>query len=387
MNETYVQCVKKKLSHSLNDDTCVEVQKPRSSNLELYRIICMLMIVAHHYVVNSGLFSEGGPLIIDYTSGKSLFMTLFGAWGKTGINCFLMITGYFMCTRNITPRKFLKLIGQIYTYNLLLFLVFLCMGYETLSPTRLIKIAFPFWGFKTNFISCFVGFWLTIPFLNILVQNMTKRQHELLLLLMFGMFTLLGSIPTFQVGMEYIIWFGIIYLLSSFIRLYPYHIFNLKEFWGWMTLASLVLAIVSIVGQRLLLGERVGKGYFFVSDCNKIFPVVIALCSFLWFKNMNIKYSRIINAFGAGTFGVLLIHANSWTMIQWLWKDTVNVIEHYQSMDLSKLVFFSFGIVSMIFIICNLIDQLRTATLEKWFFRWYDSKMSARIDSLIQKII
>lgn len=27
----------------------------RSSNLELYRIIVMLLIVAHHYVVNSGL--------------------------------------------------------------------------------------------------------------------------------------------------------------------------------------------------------------------------------------------------------------------------------------------------------------------------------------------
>ena len=29
--------------------------KERSSNLELYRIIVMLSIVAHHYVVNSGL--------------------------------------------------------------------------------------------------------------------------------------------------------------------------------------------------------------------------------------------------------------------------------------------------------------------------------------------
>lgn len=29
--------------------------KVRNSNLELYRIIVMLLIVAHHYVVNSGL--------------------------------------------------------------------------------------------------------------------------------------------------------------------------------------------------------------------------------------------------------------------------------------------------------------------------------------------
>ena len=46
------------------------VNKVRSSNLELYRIIVMLLIVAHHYVVNSGLMDvmEQDPL-----SGKSLF--------------------------------------------------------------------------------------------------------------------------------------------------------------------------------------------------------------------------------------------------------------------------------------------------------------------------
>lgn len=32
--------------------------KERSSNLELYRILVMLLIIAHHYVVNSGLCNE-----------------------------------------------------------------------------------------------------------------------------------------------------------------------------------------------------------------------------------------------------------------------------------------------------------------------------------------
>lgn len=32
--------------------------KQRNSNLELYRIIVMLLIVAHHYVVNSGMMEE-----------------------------------------------------------------------------------------------------------------------------------------------------------------------------------------------------------------------------------------------------------------------------------------------------------------------------------------
>ena len=69
------------------------MQSVRSSNLELFRIITMLVIVAHHYVVNSGLM----PVIFDnYPSAKSLFLLWFGWGGKTGINCCVLITGFFM---------------------------------------------------------------------------------------------------------------------------------------------------------------------------------------------------------------------------------------------------------------------------------------------------
>ena len=123
---------------------------PRRSNLELYRIVCMLMIVAHHYVVNSGL-TWGGPLDDESFSINSIFLALFGAWGKTGINCFLMITGYFMCTSKITLRKFLKLMAQIYLYKLLIYLLFLASGHESLSVMRIVKLLMPFWGFQTDF--------------------------------------------------------------------------------------------------------------------------------------------------------------------------------------------------------------------------------------------
>ena len=81
------------------------MKKVRSSNLELFRIISMLLIIAHHYVVNSGLSASDGPLYTEALSVNSVIMFLFGAWGKTGINCFLMITGYFMCTSQITAKN------------------------------------------------------------------------------------------------------------------------------------------------------------------------------------------------------------------------------------------------------------------------------------------
>ena len=291
-----------------------------------------------------------------------------------------------MCTSQITLRKFVKLMGQIYLYKWLLFPILLIAGYESLSTLRIIKLLMPLWNFKDNFIGCFIGFWLSIPFLNILVQNMTKRQHEWLLVLMLTMYSLLGSVLSFNVTFNYVTWFGIIYFIASYIRLYPKQVFESKRLWGWMTLVTVIIAIASILAQRFLFGARLGLGYFFVSDSNKLFAVTIAVCSFLWFKNMNIKYSKVINAFGAGTFGVLLIHANSDAMRTWLWKDTVDMIGHYATMNTGMLALYSFVVVLLIFVFCNLLDQLRIATLEKWFLCWYDSKLSVKANTWINKL-
>lgn len=341
------------------------------------------MIVAHHFVVNSGVATSDGVMMESPLSPNNLFLWFFGAWGKTGINCFMMITGYFMCTSRITLRKFVKLMAQIYCIRFIIYPILLIGGYETLSLTRIVKLLMPVWGFNQNFTSCFIMFWLTIPFLNILVQHMNKRQHQVLLLLLLGAYTILGSIPTFSITFNYVTWFAILFFVASFIRLYPHPVFERKALWGWLTLATVLLAMGSVVAMLALWGRF---AYHFLSDSNRIFAFGVAVCSFLWFKNMDIRQSKVINAFGAGTFGVLLIHANSDAMRQWLWKDTVDVVGHYQTLATGELIMYSVGVVLAIFMICNLIDQLRIATIEKWFFRWYDNKVSAKADAFIQRI-
>ena len=51
-------------------------RKERNSNLELYRIIVMLLIVAHHYVVNSGLMSSPYFFIYLECGGKQVSIAL-----------------------------------------------------------------------------------------------------------------------------------------------------------------------------------------------------------------------------------------------------------------------------------------------------------------------
>lgn len=110
----------------------------RDSNIELFRIITMIMIVAHHYVVNSGLMD-----IVEAQKSlgiQDIFLLIFGSEGKTGINCFVLITGYFMCKSNITAKKYGKLLGQRYFYTIVIWLIFLITGYELFSFKGFLKV-------------------------------------------------------------------------------------------------------------------------------------------------------------------------------------------------------------------------------------------------------
>lgn len=189
----------------------------RSSNLELYRIIVMLLIVAHHYVVNSGLMDV---MAEEPLSGRSVFFYLFGVWGKTGINCFLMITGYFMCMSQITVRKFLKLLFEVEFYKITIYAIFVLSGYETFSVSGCIKSIVPMLSLTDGFVSCFLVFYLCIPFLNIFVHNMDRRMHGLLVLLCLFIYTVHGTLPGMSVSMNYVSWFCVLYFIASYIRLY-----------------------------------------------------------------------------------------------------------------------------------------------------------------------
>ena len=345
-------------------------KETRDSNLELFRIITMILIVAHHYVVNSGLTSAGGPIYSNLWSFRSIFLLVLGAWGKTGINCFVLITGYFMCKSNITARKFTKLFCEIMFYRIIISMIFWISGYSIFTLKDLLKVLIPITSIDTDFTSTYIIFFLFIPFLNILVHNMSEKQHIYLLLLCSFLYIFLGTVPFFSVTMNYVSWFIVLYFISSYIRMYPKKNFKDIRFWGGMTIISVILSIISVI-ICIQWGIRTGQNmaFYFVTDSNTFLAISTALCSFMFFKNINIKYNKVINTIAASTFGVLLIHANSDTMRQWLWKDTLHNVDMYY---LPTAYIHAIVSVLLIFLICTIIDYLRIKFIEIPFLKFWD---------------
>ena len=334
----------------------------RSSNIELFRILSMLMIVAHHYVVNSGLID-----CIDTQASlhfQDYFLLLFGWGGKTGINCFVLITGYFMCTSNITKEKFCKLLGELYFYKVVIWCLFFFSGYQSFSIGDFLEMLFPFFTVADNFSACFLLFYLLIPFLNKLIHSLTEKEHFWLMTWCIGVYVVLPSFAKAHVVFNYVTWFSILYVIASYIRLYPKECFNSTKITGFLAGVSLLLSWMSIIvlaAFSRMIGKHVGLCYFFVSDSNKILALTTGISGFLFFKNLKIGYSRRINTIAAATFGVLCIHANSDTMRRWLWRDICNNVDAYND---GVIVVHAIAVTLVVFGLCTAIEVFRTKLKE-----------------------
>lgn len=347
------------------------LQPKRQTNLELLRIIAMLLIIVHHYVVNSELLSEGGPVYAAATSPTSLVLLCLGAFGKTAINCFVLITGYFMCVSSISAKKFAKLYLEVVFYRVVISGIFWLSGYAPFSLLELFHCVFPMAEIKTNFAPAFLVFFLFLPFLKLLTEKLTQKQHFYLLLLSCFVYVFMGTVKHFFiVSMNYLTWFCVLFLVASYIRLYPNRIFDSARIWGICSLIGVMVCIGSVLVCTYV-GERTGMAlsYLFVVDSNTFLAFFTGLSGFLFFKNVRIPHCPSINTLAGSCFGIFLIHANSETMRRWLWVDVLNNAGMYASPWLPLHIL---GSVLAIFFLCAGIDLLRRQLLEKPFFRLWD---------------
>lgn len=109
--------------------------------------------------------------------------------------------------------------------------------------------------------------------------------------------------------------------------------------------------------------------YYFLCDSNKILAFLISIVAFLFFKNLKVKYNKYINTTAASTFGVLLIHANSDAMRQWLWVDLLHTPEMFYS---EYLVLHAIGSALGVYIVCTFVDYLRIKYIEIPFLKKLD---------------
>lgn len=341
----------------------------RDSNFELFRIVLMLLIVSHHYVVNSGISQ-----LYDFNNitGNMILLQLFGFAGKIGINCFVFITGYFMIKSQFKFEKLLKLYLEIKFYRWILYIVFVISGFESFTIMGMIKSIFNIaYGVQLGFTGTFVFLYMLIPFVNAMLLNLNKKLHLILIGILVFLYTIISTF-LFHDTYSNLGWMITTYIIAAYVRLYPCKWFENKKLYIWSTIFSVALSWASILVVDFV-GSKVGfKNYYhMVANEHKFLALACSFSLFMLFRNIKIKQNKVINTIAASTFGVLLIHANSDAMRKFLWQDVLHNASYYNSPFLIVHAILS---VILIYVVCVCIDQVRIHLLEKPLFSYIEKR-------------
>lgn len=351
----------------------------RSANLELLRILSMAMIITLHYLLQGGVL-EAAPL----GSLNYYIVWVAEALCYVSVNCFVLISGYFLVTSRFKWKRFLELIFQVLFYSIAIYLVFCLAGVSEFQLRSLLSgYLFPLTHGQFWFITAYLALYLIFPFLNILIHGLTKTKYLKLLLVLFVLFSFIPTVFFFSTdimgikGGYSLGWFVFLYLIGGYIRLYRVEKKNAKGKNLLLYFAMTAAVVFAKVAQQVLLPKLLGTQteYWDFYRYNSVFVLIGSVALFLFFLKISIKKesaSRWICAISSVTFGIFLIHTHYVTR-EWIWDD---LLKPYEYADSNWLVLHLVGSVVVVFVACGLLEKLRY-----YLFRLI------RFDLLLEKLI
>ncbi len=340
----------------------------RDSSIEILRIIAMLMIILHHYTVYSG---ADKLYLLNNGFYFNTYLLQIATLGELGVNIFVLILGYYSVENSFSVKKVLKLEIQVIFYSI--------MGYillgNSFSLKELLQNFMPLLFNKYWFYSVYMIIYMISPFINSALRAMSRRGHFYIGAIMFLIWSIIPSFTLQNMYVNEVLWFLMLYVIAAYIRLYPDCKIHDKTRGGMMfgisfSIILLITALFDILKDVWCFADY--QTYFFSGKT--VFAMIAAIGLFILFLNMKPFYNGIINALGACTFGVYLIHDNNYVR-SLLWD---KIFSNIQYAETNNLVFHILGSVIVIYIVCTLIEYLRMSFIEKRYL-----KVIAKIDTVL----
>ena len=339
--------------------------KSRDSNMELLRIVSILLIISFHYVY------KGGYIFSNHLTINKLIVKTFWLFGELGVNLFMLTTGYFLINGEFKIKKLIKLVLQVSFYYILTTIFACCIGYINITDIKSAFLTlFPVTLNKYWFITAYIIIYIFSPYINKFAKSLDKISYKKLLLILLAIYCL---IPTFfglffnsteeMLYYNRLIWLTIIYLVGAYIKLHQIPKLSSSKNSITLSIASFGIMIFSI-----LFIEKFDKVFSaigttevaYVWTPNNILMFLLSLGIFHYFLYLKIKENKIINKISSTTLGIYLLHDG--VLAYWFWNNVFNNSTHQKS---PLLIMYILGTTFIIFVIGVGIDLIRQ-TIEKY---------------------
>lgn len=358
----------------------VTINTKRNTNIEILRIIAILLIVISHYSVHN--VTNVNELSLGINKILLQMMTL----GNIGSELFMLITGYYLINSfKVKLSKLLKLWLQIIFYSVGVYILFVLLNLEPFSYTTFIKSFLPITFQEYWFASVYFIIYLFHPYINTMINNLTQKDFIKLISLSLLMFSILNLITNQLYYFNELIQLIIIYLIGAYYGKYKNNYLD-KNKSIKLFIISLLILILSTIGLEYL-NNNIGIRFIdYLYSRNSLIVIMISVSLFNIFKSKKEFSNKIINNVSSCVFGVYLLSETP-VMRSYLWKNIFNNYNYASSYYLINHMLIS---VLLTFIVCLIVEEIRKVTLEL-FYNKFISKMvdniSEKLNNLYLKIV
>lgn len=359
------------------------VQKERNSNYEMLRILSMLLIVMSHCDEIFGLSDLYGDTLGVY----KMITDWLHIGGQIGVGCFLLISGYFMVDKKIDLKKILKIWGEVVFYTILIWIIWIIYqlisgDFDWISAADEISYAlFPVLSGHYWFITAYIILMILSPYINILLQALTKTQYQAFLASCIIILVLLrGGIPGILAGMFEGRMYPVIlmYIIAGYIKRFVAmeagsffkHICIAFSFYILMFMS---FYMITYWGLKLKDNSILDMKYFY-RELNSPFTVIVCVELFIGFGSLKEQYNKTINTIAGATLGVYLLHSN-----RLLEKGLHILFPLYKEQNPILLILYSLFAVLIIYFMGTVIDLIRKKSVEKIWLRFLNRNIEERV--------
>lgn len=333
----------------------------RQSNIELFRIISILLIIMHHIMYHGGAQFDAGVISVNRLWNQLNYYA-----GHAGLDAFIMISGYFMVQSNrLNLARIAKMWLQMLFYSVVIyFLAVFCFGFPL--EGRYVLIAFtPFISQGWPFASSYLAMCIFAPFVSILLRKLSKKQYRLLLLVIFIMWVVIPTISTSDAEGNYLTWMLSLYAIGAYIKLYPDDFTGkAKTYFAWSAVIALLTyascIVFDVIGLKIPLFARYATHF---SSNQHLNIVVWGILLFVGCLKSPMKTSKLINSVSGLLFGVYLIHDNFFGR-QILWD---HIFDNRTMADSPWYILYTIMELVVVFAGTALIEFIRQKTIERWY--------------------
>ncbi len=295
------------------------VKKKRSSNIELLRIICTLMVISLHMlnpaIIGGIKYAKASGSMLAFGATSWIFCTSIAA-----VDIFILISGYFMIEKS-KPKlgKAINLLFVCAAYSVIKYLAITLTAGKAVTTDAVLNSLIP----KSYYVWLYCTLYIISPYINRIANGLSKKQYKRMLIVGFVLFCLWPTIidccrmmwnknltDVFTISRDgngsgfTIVNFIYCYLLGGYLKKYKPE-FKKKGTKYIELLISLLCPTITCLLTILIPKINGTNG---ILGYETVFVVIQAATLFDFFTRIDIGSSSVINFFAKTSFGVFLLH-------------------------------------------------------------------------------